>query len=78
MIRTGIKAGEGFMLKLVGGDEVRSCPTCKGKGTVPVPTTQAVRSGMAGFNQQGGMILVPGAGAKMPCPECKGKRVVMA
>lgn len=70
------------MLKLAGNEDGGSvmCPRCEGRGRVPCPETQAVRSGVGGDNLRGGTarIMCPGAGSPIPCPMCNGKKIVRA
>ncbi len=59
------------MLRLTGESEIRTCPTCRGRGRVPCPRTLGVRT------LNGGMpVDVPSWGKPIPCPECKGRKVV--
>lgn len=59
-------------LRLAGQIELKPCPSCAGKGSIPCPMTVAVRT--LGFNAV--PALQPSTGHPIPCPHCQGKKLV--
>lgn len=59
-------------LRLAGEMELKLCPSCAGRGSVPCPQTVAVRT--LGLNAV--PALQPSTGHPVPCPQCQGKKVV--